>query len=203
MVIMINAIKAFDISVEQFFDINRTYALTKFFSWLTDLGDARIIAILCISMAIVLMRHHRSAYVVGLFVSITGSVLFSYALKLAVARGRPLPPFAAIDEPGYSFPSLHAASAIAMYGFLAFMIWKLLNPPHHRLPWVVFIGVLIALIGFSRLYLGVHYPSDVAAGYAIGAFFVWLGTLVTIRLERQTKDSVWRSNARIPSSKSH
>ncbi len=192
---MINSVISFDHLTEQFFDLHRTPGLTMFLSWLTYLGDARLIAVVAVAMAIVLLRHHQSAYVTGLFVSLSGSVAFSYILKLVVARGRPLPSFAAIDAPGYSFPSMHAACTVAMYGFLAYMIWKLLHPPHHRLPWAIVISVLVALIGFSRLYLGVHYPSDVVAGYVIGAFFAGLGTCVTVRLERRTKNTVWRRRA--------
>ena len=190
---MINAVIIFDHLTEQFFDLHRTPFFTGFFSLITTLGDARVIVVIGISMALVLLYHHRSAYVGGLAVSIGGSFLFSYFLKLVVAQGRPLPPLAAIDAPGYSFPSLHAACSIALYAFLAYMILKLLHPPHHRLPIIAAISTLIVLIGFSRLYLGVHYPeSNILAGYAIGGFFVWLGTVVTTKLERQTKYSVWR-----------
>jgi membrane-associated phospholipid phosphatase len=192
---MLASINSLDHLTEQFFDLHRTPFFTALFSWITTLGDARVIAVIGISMAIVLFWHHRSAYVAGLTVSIFGSFAFAYLLKLIVARGRPLPSLAAIDAPGYSFPSLHAACSIALYAFLAYMILKLLHPPHHRLPIIVAISLLIALIGFSRLYLGVHYPSDVVAGYAIGGLFVWIGIIVTIRLERQRKNSLWRSRA--------
>ena len=194
---MLNSIASFDHSTELFFDVYRTQPLTAFFASITMLGDARVVAVIAIAMALVLLWHHRSAYMAGLAIAITGSVAFSYVLKLIVARGRPLPPFAAIDAPGYSFPSMHAACAIAIYGFLAYMILRLMRPPHHRLPAVIVISIGIALIGFSRLYLGVHYPSDVAAGFAIGGFFLWLGTIVTRRLERQTRNAAWRRDSLI------
>jgi undecaprenyl-diphosphatase len=190
---MINSIMSFDHLAEEFFDLHRTPFFTSAFSWLTTLGDARVVIVVALSMAIVLFRHHRSAYVAGLLVSVVGSFTFSYFLKLVVARGRPLPSLAAIDASGYSFPSLHAACSMALYGFLAYMIWKLLRPSNHRAPLIIVVSFLIALIGFSRLYLGVHYPSDVIAGYSIGGFFLWLGILIAIQLERQTKNSVWRS----------
>jgi undecaprenyl-diphosphatase len=193
---MIESIVSFDHLVEQYFDLHRTPLLTTFFTWFTNLGDTRIIVILGISMAIVLMRHHRSAYVAGLAISIFGSAGFSYLLKLIVARGRPLPSLAAIDAPGYSFPSMHAACAIAMYGFLAYMIYKLLHPPHHRAPFVAVITILIVMIGFSRLYLGVHYPSDVTAGFLIGGLFLWLGTAAVMHLERRIRNAVWHVRRR-------
>ncbi len=189
---MLTAVIALDQASERFLDLHRTPFFTTIFTWLTALGDARFIAILGISMALVLLRHHRSAYMAGLAAAIFGSLGFSYFLKLVIERGRPLPSLAAIDAPGYSFPSMHAACAMAMYGFLAYMVWKLLHPPHHRAPIVALISVIILVIGFSRMYLGVHYPSDVAAGFAIGGLFLWFGILIAIHLERRTRNTVWR-----------
>ena len=143
-------------------------------------------------MGIILFRHRHASYAAGFAVSIFGSTVFAYLVKILVARGRPLPTLAAIDVPGYSFPSMHAALAIALYGFLAFMAWKLLHPPHHRLATMIMISTLALLIGFSRLYLGVHYPSDVLAGFVIGGFFLWLGIATTMYLERRTRKAIRR-----------
>jgi undecaprenyl-diphosphatase len=189
---LIHRILSFDQLAERYFDLHRTPFLTTFFLWITSLGDARIVFILVISAAIVLLRHHHSAYVFGLLTAVGGSFTFTYFLKLIVTRGRPLPSLAAIDASGYSFPSLHAACSMSIYGFLIFIIWKLLHPPHHRIPLMSSIAILVVLIGLSRLYLGVHYPSDVIVGYVIGGGFVWLASYITVKLERQTENSVWR-----------
>ena len=190
-------ISVFDASVEQFFALHREPHLTDFFIWITSLGDARIIAIMVAGMAFVLLRHHRSAFVAGLSVSLFGTLASSYLIKLIVARGRPLPSLAAIDAPGFSFPSMHAAVSLAVYGFLAFMFLSLLHPPRHRAATVAATAALIALIGLSRLYLGVHYPSDVAAGFAIGAAFLCLGIAVTKNLDRRTRGALWRTGFRV------
>lgn len=183
---MIGAIISFDHAFELFIALHRSPALLNFFTWFTYLGDARVLAVLAISMAIVLWRHRRHEYVIGLLFALAGSASFTYLLKAVVARGRPLPPISAIDAPGFSFPSMHAACAMAMYGFLAYMAWKLMHPPHHRAPLIAGISTLILFIGFSRLYLGVHYPSDVVAGFLIGGFFVWLGAELTMYLQRRS-----------------
>lgn len=193
---MIPSVLAFDVSTERFLALHRTPLLTDFFIWITSLGDARIIAVVALSMAIVLLRHHRSAYVAGLAVSVFGSLGCSYAIKVLIARGRPMPSLAAIDAPGFSFPSMHASVSLAMYGFLAFMAFSLLHPAHHRKPALFGIAALIALIGFSRLYLGVHYPSDVAGGFAVGGLFLWLAVATTSNLERRTRNAVWRRASR-------
>ena len=186
---MFSSISSFDHTAVAFLYAHRTPELVAIFTSITTLGDARVIAVIGISMAIVLYRHHRFAYMAGLCVSIFGSLLGSYILKILIARDRPMPSFAAIYAPGFSFPSMHAACSMAMYGFLVYMIYKLLHPPHHRLPVVIALSTLILLIGFSRVYLGVHYPSDVVGGFIVGGFFVWVATRVVSRRLTQYKTS--------------
>lgn len=75
----------------------------------------------------------------------------------------------------YSFPSGHAMAAAAIYGMMGVVIARLL--PGHRLVFVIALPVLIFMIGLSRVYLGVHWPSDVLAGFAAGAFIVLAGAI--------------------------
>lgn len=109
------------------------------------------------------------ADVLRLLLAVAGGQVVIYALKVLFHRARPEAAFASL---GYSFPSGHAFTAVALYGMLAF--WLLRAAPRHRV-WI-WIGAvfLILLIGFSRVYLGVHYTTDVAAGYASGLFWLWL-----------------------------
>ena len=159
----------------------RTPELVALFSWITLLGNSLVITIVALGMAVVLWRHRRFEYKAGLAVALFGSLLASYALKQLVERPRPPAFFHAIAETGYSFPSMHAAAAAAVYGFLIYMAWKLMRPPHQRRPLILFLSALILLIGFSRTYLGVHYLSDVIGGLAIGGVFLWAGIVATKR----------------------
>ncbi|MDT2294513.1 phosphatase PAP2 family protein [Paenibacillus larvae] len=78
-----------------------------------------------------------------------------------------------VDATGYSFPSGHAMVSSSFYGFMVYLLWK-----HQRRKWraawlIPWLGAfVIFLIGFSRIYVGVHYPSDVLAGFAAGG--IWL-----------------------------
>ncbi len=184
---MIELVTALDTNALQAVYAWRTPELVAFFSSVTLLGNVFFITVVALSMAFVLWRHKRFEYKAGLAVALFGSLLASYVVKIIVERPRPPEIFHLIFETGYSFPSMHAATSMATYGFLAYMTWKLMRPSHHRLPWIVFLCALILLVGFSRVYLGVHYASDVIAGFAIGAFFLWLGTIVTKQLKSRAK----------------
>lgn len=180
---MISFILSIDTNVLQTLAAWRVPELVSAFSWITLLGNAFAITVVALGMAFVLWRHRRFEYKAGLVVALFGSLLASYVVKIIVERPRPPEVFHLIAEAGYSFPSMHAAVSLATYGFLAYIAWKLMRPPHHRLPWVLFLCALILLIGFSRVYLGVHYASDVLAGFTIGGLFLWLGIVVADRIK--------------------
>jgi undecaprenyl-diphosphatase len=91
-------------------------------------------------------------------------------LKLAFHRPRPELAFLHLET--YSFPSGHSTAATAAFGAVAFLLWPRAGTVRRRVALVVAAVGLICLVGFSRLYLGVHYLSDVLAGFALGA--VWL-----------------------------
>jgi hypothetical protein len=99
-----------------------------------------------------------------------------WALKQGVGRARPTPRFPLAVESTGAFPSNHAFSSLALYGFLAYLAARRLSPRARPRVYAA-VGVAVAAIGTSRLYLGVHWLSDVAAGYALAG--LWLATLVT------------------------
>jgi membrane-associated phospholipid phosphatase len=103
------------------------------------------------------------------------------ALKDLVARPRPALWPALVAQSGYSFPSGHALAAATFYPLLAWM-WTGLRPDQAKAAWSV--AILVALyVGFGRLYLGVHWPTDVIAGWALGA----AQTAVVIRSARRDR----------------
>ena len=98
--------------------------------------------------------------------------LFNYFLKLFFARPRPYD-LMMIFESGYSFPSGHAMLSLAFYGFIIFLIDRINLDKSFKVILKIFLGIFIFLIGMSRIYLGVHYPSDVCAGFTIsGAYLI-------------------------------
>lgn len=148
------------------------YVLTAL-SGITHLGDARFIAILGISMALVLWRHGRHSYWIGLGVAVCGALVSSWILKMLIARPRPM--HTLIEVSGYSLPSMHAAVGAALYGYLIFVTLRLLRPPHHRIPLAAALAATAVLVSLSRVYLEVHYATDVLAGFVLGALWAYVG----------------------------
>ena len=110
--------------------------------------------------------------------ALTGQGL-SHLLKALIARPRPelaADQFAALGAESYAFPSGHALSSAIFYGFFAYLLWRRVHRPWPRRLGVGVMLVMIALVGLSRVYLGVHWPSDVAGGYAIGILWLLLWT---------------------------
>jgi undecaprenyl-diphosphatase len=131
---------------------------------------------------LILVRTRRFHDAFGLIIAGGGAQLGAYALKLLTDRPRPPFELASYLEPGSSFPSAHAAVVVGLYGFLAWLVWRdctLRRWWHYAT--VTAAGILVIAVGGSRIYLGVHYPSDVLAGYAVGAIFLCCGILLTRR----------------------
>jgi membrane-associated phospholipid phosphatase len=161
--------------VGMFADI-RNVPLTEFFITVTNIGGEAAVAAATFVAALFLWRSGKFAWAVGLLVSVGGAASAGYVIKDIVARARPDESLRAIAETGYSFPSLHATAAMALYGFLIAMLFAAPSGKR-RVVYVWLLGILILLIGTSRLYLGVHYPSDVLAGYILGLAFVLAGVM--------------------------
>jgi undecaprenyl-diphosphatase len=101
-----------------------------------------------------------------------GAELLTQALKLSFHRPRPVVPNPLLKAADFSFPSGHASVSLVVYGMLAFFILLQLRSQLLKALVIVVTVLLVLMIGISRLYLGVHYFSDVAAGYVMGV--IWL-----------------------------
>ena len=160
-----------DQPVLQAFDAWRTEAKTKWVLALTGLGGGtfQIPASVLVALA-VFWRSRRS----GVFLAIAwgGSVALNEGLKILIARARPTLVGMVYQPRGLSFPSGHSQSSMAFALGLALVYWRLGGGRRRRV--VVGLMALPLVVGLSRAYLGVHYPSDVVAGWSLGAFWVLL-----------------------------
>ena len=98
-------------------------------------------------------------------------VLLNQTLKFVVQRPRP-EGFRLADATGFSFPSGHSMVAMAVFGLLAWYVWRYEKNPRRRAVLLVLLGFVVVMVGVSRIYLGVHYASDVLGGFCMS--LVWL-----------------------------
>jgi len=133
----------------------------------TQMGSAWMLTILTTVGVLLIWRASRRS-AIFLVLTVAGAGALNQLVKELVARPRPTEPLYAIA--GYSFPSGHSMAAVAFFLALVLMV----RQHHYRLQWqVAAIALpLVALIGTTRVYLGVHYPSDVVGGWALGAVWV-------------------------------
>ncbi|HEX9106528.1 MAG TPA: phosphatase PAP2 family protein, partial [Longimicrobiales bacterium] len=143
-------------------------------SWL---GSPVTWSVLSAVMLVALLARRRWLLAGGWAAAILGGGVLDLALKLLVHRPRPAFSDAFAVAAGWSFPSGHSMGALVGYGMLAYLALLEVRRGWERVAVMAVAATLIALIGFSRLYLGVHYFSDVVGGYAAGV--VWLSACVT------------------------
>ncbi|MDQ6756434.1 MAG: phosphatase PAP2 family protein [Bacteroidota bacterium] len=133
------------------------------------------------------VKKHRWYSITVPVVALSG-LLLMFFLKFIFQRDRPLSPLLSAAQ-GYSFPSGHATMAITFYGLLIFLVWRNIKNTLLKFTYTILLVLLIIVIGISRVYLRVHYASDVLAGFCVGLmwllFSLWL--LNKIELYNRTK----------------
>ena len=142
--------------------------------FITSFCSPVVMITIAIILVIILKRKNITVLIFGNMIFV---IILNFILKLIFSRQRPLS-YMLIDESGYSFPSGHSMVGIAFYGMIIYITYKLIKKVWLRRIFTISLAVLIALIGFSRIYLGVHYPSDVIAGFAFGYMFLILFLLI-------------------------
>lgn len=126
-----------------------------------------------------LVRAGRPRTAVLFLVTVLGAEALEQLLKLVFRRTRPAAFFGLAEPAGYSFPSGHALVSCAFFGALAVVVAARPGNRARRWTYCVAAALAAAAIGFSRVYLGMHYPTDVLGGYA--AALVWLSTVMRAR----------------------
>ncbi|MEK4626511.1 phosphatase PAP2 family protein [Priestia megaterium] len=167
MAILISGSKivAFDRSIISLIQGFETPGLTTIMKCFTFIGSTPSVAVISLFSLFFLYKvlKHRTELI--LFIAIiVGSPILNELLKLLFHRARP-DFHRLIEINGYSFPSGHAMSAFAVYGVLSFLLWRHIPTRWGRTLLIVTSIIMILAIGISRIYLGVHYPSDVIGGY--------------------------------------
>lgn len=161
-----------------------TDPLTDVFRAITTLGNFLTLVVVTLIAVAVLWRRRERTDAVFVALSFLGAQVLSSGMKLGFQRERPFFPDPLATESTFSFPSGHALVSLAVYGSIALVLARRLP---RRLDRILLLGttaLLVLAIGFSRMYLGVHFLSDVLAGFAAGA--AWLA-LLYVALELRTR----------------
>ena len=181
-----NLIVQLDFLIINFIEQMRTPFLTIFFKSITYLGEwAVVLPIALLVSAILIIKRRKKQDAVLAFISL-GGLGTAFLLKNIVHRARPLGGL--INETSFSFPSAHAVTSVVFYGFIIYLLLPKIKSKKIKALKIFFISLFVLLIGFSRLYLGVHYLSDVLAGYIIGTIWLLIG-IYGIKLSNRTKFS--------------
>ncbi|HUH29745.1 phosphatase PAP2 family protein [Gelidibacter sp.] len=150
----------------------RTPELTKYFVFVTHVGDIYGYAfVLGTFMLLSIFVYKRWKYAVQIVLVLALSAVSNLILKRFVDRARPgIEHMVSVET--LSYPSGHAMSAMAFYGFLMYLFYRFKINIFLKIGIILLLGILILSIGLSRIYLGVHYPSDIAGGFIAG--FIWV-----------------------------
>jgi undecaprenyl-diphosphatase len=165
--------QAFDDAALRWLGSHRSAVLEPIMLEITFLGTGTVVLmIVAVSALFLWLTKHRYSAVL-LLVSTGGAIALNNLLKVGFGRPRPQVVEWGTNAMSWSFPSGHAMSAAVVYGTVAYLAARLQERPIQRVITMLVAFIIIVLIGLSRLYLGVHYPSDVLAGVIIG--LAWAG----------------------------
>ena len=172
-----------------------TPTLTHLFEAITELGSSHTLALVALVAVAMLVSRGQLLDALLVVIALVGAELIDAAVKAGFERERPV--FAdpiARRASGFSFPSAHAGASMALYGVLAFLLSRDRRSPKTRVGCFVGAALLVGAIGFSRLYLGAHYLSDVLAGFTLG--LAWATLVVLLigwgRTHTRSVSTTWR-----------
>ena len=166
-----------DIAVSAWFHAHTHPVLTQIMLVITHAHSTLAICLLALGIGLWLLRRRRFWWLLALILSVPGGLILNAAVKQAIRRARPH-----FDDPlltltSYSFPSGHTAGATVFYGFLTVLLLAHVRETRWRVAIVAGASGMVVLVALSRVYLGVHYLSDVIGAIVEGA--IWLALCLT------------------------
>ena len=180
----------FDLHAFAWADSLGTPAFDSFMTSITFFASRDFITGASIMLIIYFMfiKRHKW-YSIKVPVIALGSISLNLILKFLFDRERPIIPHL-VKSYGLSFPSGHAMISASFYGLLIYLVWHNVKHPFWRWTLIVALSLFILIIGFSRVYLHVHYASDVLAGFAAGLLWVIIAVYSLRKLEQYSRRNI-------------
>ncbi|HEV2750446.1 MAG TPA: phosphatase PAP2 family protein [Gemmatimonadales bacterium] len=168
----------FDVALLDWFHAHATRTGYAIFNAISFLGSLVTMTVVALGVGLLLAVRREWIILGGWVTALAGAGLLNQVLKLAIQRPRPPYATAVLHYSSWSFPSGHAMGSLVGYGMLAYVLIVLwIHRPHAQVAVELGTALLVVAIGLSRLYLGVHYFSDVVGGYAAGV--LWLSACIS------------------------
>ena len=149
------------------------------FRTITKLGDEEVLIIIAI-ICLIFIKNRRIGGSIAINLASVG--LINHLLKEIVQRPRPPIELRMVEESSFSFPSGHAMASMAFYGLIMYYIYKYVKNKTVKNIICIILSVLILLVGISRIYLGVHYASDVLAGFLFSIIYLVLYIIFVLKI---------------------
>ncbi len=161
--------------------------VTPIAKFITNFGGAIFLSIATIAL-LLLIKNKKIG--LSIFSNIVIITILNQLLKRILRRPRPTE-FRIVEETGYSFPSGHSMVSMAFYGYLIYLIYRYIKNKYIKWLLIVLLSILICLIGISRIYLGVHYTSDVLGGFllSISYLVVYISLIKNLKIKNITKEN--------------
>ena len=161
--------------------------VTPIAKFITNFGGAIFLSIATIAL-LLLIKNKKTG--LSIFSNIVIITILNQLLKRILRRPRPTE-FRIVEETGYSFPSGHSMVSMAFYGYLIYLIYRYIKNKYIKWSLIVLLSILICLIGISRIYLGVHYTSDVLGGFllSISYLVVYISLIKNLKIKNITKEN--------------
>lgn len=171
-------ILALDTKIWNFMEKIRTPLLTNILLFFTNFGSTTYIVIICI-LLLLFFKYKKS--LINLYGVLITSTVINNVIKIIYRRPRPSWMGSFVDkfESTFSFPSGHSMAAMTLYGFLIYMIYKSNMSKTFKILLISLLSILILSIGVSRIYIGVHYFSDVITGFLCSIIIIYLYLKIT------------------------
>ena len=166
------SIEHFDLAVINFIQGMEMHWLTPIIKVFTWIGSGYVVAPITIIAFVLLFfvyQYREQAFL--LVTVVVGTVILNGLLKLYFKRERP-EIYRILEETGFSFPSGHTMMAFSLYTIIAYILWRNVKTTLNRVLLILFTTFMIVIIPASRIYLGVHYPSDIVGGFIASALWV-------------------------------